>query len=196
MRKSFGFVILMFFVSMMGCGGGAPAGNNGGSPQIPAAPTALTATVANGQVSLSWTGSANASGYHVKRGSASGGPYTLLATSTQASYADTSVSMGTTYYYVVTAYNSAGESGNSNEASATLPRTSHDLLRLAHGQRLRAGNAGAALRHRPAWGQSALCGRHAHPARRQLSRERDRGALRHGQRAHHSRRLSRRNRRR
>lgn len=123
MRKIFGFVILMFFVSMMGCGDGAPTGNNGGSTQIPSAPTALTATAANGQVSLSWTGSAGASGYNVKRGSASGGPYTLLTASTQASYVDSSVSTGSTYYYVVTAFDSAGESGNSNEASATLPHT-------------------------------------------------------------------------
>ena len=121
MRNVFGFVILVFFVSVMGCGGGAPAGNNGESAQIPPAPTALKATAANGQVSLSWTGSA--SGYHVKRGSSSGGPYALLTASTQASYVDASVSVGSTYFYVVTAYDSAGESGNSNEASATLTRT-------------------------------------------------------------------------
>jgi hypothetical protein len=123
MRNIFQFVIYMFFVSVMGCGGGVPGGNNGGSPQIPSAPTALKATAANGQVALSWTGNTSATGYKVKRGSASGGPYALLKASTLTSYADASVSMGSTYYYVVTAYNSAGESGNSNEASATLTHT-------------------------------------------------------------------------
>jgi hypothetical protein len=130
MRKTFGFVIASLLCGMMGCNGAnQAAGNNqssgssGSSPQIPAAPTTLTATAANGQVSLSWTGSASASGYNIKRGSASGGPYTLLTSSTQASYTDTSVNIGATYYYVVTAFNSAGESGNSNEASATLTHT-------------------------------------------------------------------------
>jgi hypothetical protein len=130
MRKTFGFVIASLLCGMMGCNGAnQAAGNNqssgssGSSPQIPAAPTTLTATAANGQVSLSWTGSASASGYNIKRGLASGGPYSLLTTTVQASYTDTSVNIGTTYYYVVTAFNSAGESGNSNEASATLTHT-------------------------------------------------------------------------
>jgi hypothetical protein len=123
MKNSFGFVFALLCCTILGCGGLTPARNNSVTPQIPPAPTALTASAANGQVSLSWTGSARATGYNVKRGSASGGPYTLLTTSTQASYVDTSVSIGSTYYYVVTAYNSSGESGNSNEASATLTHT-------------------------------------------------------------------------
>ena len=121
MRKSFGFVITLFFVGMMGCGGGNR--QSSGSPQVPAAPTTLTASAGNTQVALSWGASANASGYHVKRGQASGGPYTLLADSATTSYTDSAVSSGTTYYYVVSAYNSAGESGNSNEAKATVARS-------------------------------------------------------------------------
>jgi hypothetical protein len=130
MRKTFGFVLALLLCGMMGCNGAnQAAGNNqssgssGSSPQIPPAPTALSAAAASGQVSLSWTGSASASGYNIKRGLASGGPYSLLTTTVQASYTDTSVNIGTTYYYVVTAFNSAGESGNSNEASATLTHT-------------------------------------------------------------------------
>jgi hypothetical protein len=134
MRELFGFVITLFLVSTMSCSGGnqASAGNqqsgSGATPQIPAAPTALTASAGDAQVSLGWSVSANASGYNVKRGLASGGPYTLLASASAASYADASVSNGTTYYYVVTAYNTAGESGNSNEATAKpahLPTTSY-----------------------------------------------------------------------
>jgi hypothetical protein len=123
MREFFRFVITLFLASMIGCGGGTPAGSKGVTPQIPAAPTALKASAGNGQVSLSWTGSANAGGYHVKRGLARGGPYTPLSSGTAVSYVDSAVSSGTTYYYVVSAYNSAGESGNSNEASATFART-------------------------------------------------------------------------
>jgi hypothetical protein len=119
MNKFLGLAILIFFVNMTGCESGT-SNNHNGTPQIPPAPTALKATVANGQVVLSWTGSTGATGYHVKRGAASGGPYTLLSTCTQATYTDTSVSAGITYYYEVTAYNSAGESGSSNEASAIL----------------------------------------------------------------------------
>ena len=88
-------------------------------PTAPAAPANLTATGGNQQVSLFWTASSGATSYNVKRSTASGGPYTTVASPTNASYSDTSVSNGTTYYYVVTAVNTAGESANSNQASAT-----------------------------------------------------------------------------
>ena len=126
MRAFFGFVGTLFLVGMMGCGGenqtagGNQSGGLGGALQVPAAPAALTASAGNAQITLNWGASANASGYHVKRGQASGGPYAQLASSSTASYTDGSVSSGTTYYYVVSAWNSAGESANSNEAKATL----------------------------------------------------------------------------
>ena len=88
-------------------------------PAVPSAPANLTATGGNQQVSLFWTASSNATSYNVKRSTVSGGPYTTVASPTTASYSDTTVSNGTTYYYVVTAVNTAGESANSNQASAT-----------------------------------------------------------------------------
>ncbi|HMK31492.1 MAG TPA: glycoside hydrolase family 44 protein, partial [Terriglobales bacterium] len=60
-----------------------------------------------------------ATSYKVKRGTTSGGPYTQVGAPTSASYSDSGLSNGTTYYYVVSALNSAGESGNSGQASAT-----------------------------------------------------------------------------
>jgi fibronectin type 3 domain-containing protein len=85
----------------------------------PTAPTGLQATAGNAQVSLTWNASAGATSYHVKRSTTSGSAYTQIANPTLASYTDTTVTNGTPYYYVVTALNSAGESGNSNQATAT-----------------------------------------------------------------------------
>jgi len=85
----------------------------------PNAPASLTANATTSQVSLTWTSSTGATSYNVKRSTTSGGPYTTLASQTQTSYVDTAVTNGMTYYYVVTAVNSGGESAPSQEVSAT-----------------------------------------------------------------------------
>ena len=86
----------------------------------PAAPTGLSATAGDTQVSLSWAASSGATSYNVKRGDVSGGPYTTIAAGvTTTSYTNTGLTNGKTYYYVVSAVNSCGESGNSTEVSAT-----------------------------------------------------------------------------
>ncbi|MGO4529476.1 glycoside hydrolase family 6 protein [Paenibacillus sp. 2TAF8] len=86
----------------------------------PAAPTALTATAGNAQVSLAWTASAGATSYNVKRALTAAGPFTTIASNvTATSYTNTGLTNGTTYYYVVSAVNAAGQSANSTVASAT-----------------------------------------------------------------------------
>jgi acid phosphatase len=77
-------------------------------------------------VTLTWTASTSSSisGYNVYRGTVSGGPYTKLTSSVVSgdSYKDSTVSSGTTYYYVVTAVSTTGsESGYSAPATATVP---------------------------------------------------------------------------
>jgi autotransporter-associated beta strand protein len=91
------------------------------SPALaPSAPTGLAAAQGSAQVALTWNGSAGVTGFNVKRAATSGGPYTQIATNlTAAYYVDTNVLNYTTYYYVVTAINATGESGNSSEVSAT-----------------------------------------------------------------------------
>jgi fibronectin type 3 domain-containing protein len=62
--------------------------------------------------------------YNVYRGTTSGGPYTNIGsvTATQNTFTDSTVSSGTTYYYVVRAVIANNlESTNSNEVSATTP---------------------------------------------------------------------------
>jgi cellulose 1,4-beta-cellobiosidase len=53
------------------------------------------------------------------RSTSTGGPYQEVGTGGPASFTDTGLSNGTTYYYVVVAENAGGKSGFSNQASAT-----------------------------------------------------------------------------
>jgi hypothetical protein len=84
----------------------------------PAVPTNLAATAGDSVVTLTWTASSGAKSYYVKRSTTSGGPYTQIAAPASNSYTDTALTNGTTYYYVVSAINSAGESANSAQVSA------------------------------------------------------------------------------
>ena len=81
--------------------------------------------VATHSATLTWIASTSVVvGYNVYRGSTSGGPYTKLNSSLEASttFTDSSVLSGQTYYYVVTAVDSNNvESAYSNEATATIP---------------------------------------------------------------------------
>jgi fibronectin type 3 domain-containing protein len=84
------------------------------------APTGLSGYAYSLQVGLTWNSVANAATYSVKRASASGGPYTAIATGlTTTSYADAAVGFGSPWYYVVTARNAAGESPSSAFVSVT-----------------------------------------------------------------------------
>ena len=86
----------------------------------PFAPTSLAATaVASARVDVSWNASAGASGYNLKRAATSGGPYATIATNLPGlACSDASLTNGTTYFYVVSAINTFGESTNSTEATA------------------------------------------------------------------------------
>lgn len=86
----------------------------------PAAPTGFAASPGNAKVYLTWNAAAGATRYVVKRATASGGPYTTIASPTANNYTDPSVANCSTYYYVVSATNSVGASTNSSEQTATL----------------------------------------------------------------------------
>ncbi len=76
-------------------------------------------------VSLTWNpGDGNAVGYNIYRSTVQAGPFQEINTALDSStnYTDSTVSSGTTYYYVATEVNAEGqESAYSNEVRAVVP---------------------------------------------------------------------------
>ncbi len=85
----------------------------------PAAPAGVSATASNVTVTLTWMASGGATSYQVKRSLTSGSGYATVTNVPGTNVVDGSLAYGTTYYYVVSAANSGGESANSSEVSAT-----------------------------------------------------------------------------
>jgi fibronectin type 3 domain-containing protein len=110
-----------YVVSAVNAGGeSANSAQTSATPEAPpATPGGLAATAGNAQVGLNWNTSSGATSYNVKRATVNGGPYTTITSVTGTGFTDTGLTNGTTYYYVVSASNSGGESGDSIQASAT-----------------------------------------------------------------------------
>ena len=98
-----------------------PASATFAAPSAPATPTGLTATATASGISLDWADQSGVTGYNVYRSDAAAGTYTKLTGTpvTASAYDDTSAPVGTSYYRV-TAVNAAGESAQSDPASATF----------------------------------------------------------------------------
>ncbi|MDE1863194.1 MAG: HYR domain-containing protein [Thaumarchaeota archaeon] len=116
------------------CGGiitGSITGNTAVNDCLPSQPTSLSAAVSPFQINLSWTapspnGGTAITNYNVYRGTSSGSEAKFTTLGNVTSFSDTSAVLGQTYYYYVTAVNSAGESGKSNEVRSMLS-TSYDV---------------------------------------------------------------------
>jgi autotransporter-associated beta strand protein len=85
----------------------------------PAPPASLTASPGNTQITLTWPAATGAASYAVGRSLVTGGPYAIIATPAGLSYADTGLTNGTPYYYVVAGVNTSGTGVDSAEATAT-----------------------------------------------------------------------------
>ncbi len=95
---------------------------SGSTPVLPGnlVATAISAT----QINLTWLdNSNNETGFKVERKTGAGGTYAQIATTAAntTSYSDASVAPSTNYYYRIRATNASGDSGYSNEVSATTP---------------------------------------------------------------------------
>jgi fibronectin type 3 domain-containing protein len=73
----------------------------------PAAPTDVSASAADAQVTVSWTAVTGASSYNVYRSDSQTGTYTKVGTPTTTSYVDTVAAPGT-YYYKASAVSAGG----------------------------------------------------------------------------------------
>jgi len=115
--------------------------DTGGNLTVPAAPTGLTATAGNTQVSLSWLapssdGGSAVTGYDVYEGTSSGGQSSTPVSSSPlppnaTSDTVTGLTNGTTYYFTIEAVNSIGRSVASNQASATPMASSSGYWEVA-----------------------------------------------------------------
>ena len=150
-----------YFYVVTAVSGSGESGNSSevnATPQaavtIPAVPSGLVATPGDTTVSLTWNAVSGATSYHVKRSTTSGAE-TQIAAPTTNSFADTGLTDGTKYFYVVSAVNSAGESANSTEVNATPaaavvdvtitvdPTKTHAISLYIYGTNFYSGNTNA-----------------------------------------------------
>jgi subtilase family protein/fibronectin type III domain protein len=101
----------------------APTPTTSPSPTAtpPPPPAGVTATAASlTQINVAWSDCVGETGYQVERALASAGPWSTVATlaTNVNSYADKNLQSGTTYYYRVSSFNTAGNSAPSSTASA------------------------------------------------------------------------------
>ena len=79
-------------------------------PSVPTNVTATDGTVSN-RIDVSWSASADATGYYIYRATSdSSGSAIQIDSTSSTTYSDTTASAGTTYYYFVKAYNPSNES--------------------------------------------------------------------------------------
>ncbi|MEO7098770.1 MAG: MBG domain-containing protein [Luteolibacter sp.] len=119
------------------------SGSAAQTPPPPAPPANLSATPGNHSASLTWSPSFDATSYNMKRSTVAGGPYAPIGSTVGTSYLDSPLVNGTTYHYVVSAINSAGEGSDSPDiAVIPAPVTSTTTLASSPGT---SGNYGTAV---------------------------------------------------
>ncbi len=91
---------------------------------FPSAPTGVTANAGDGQATISWNTVSGATSYNIYWSTTSGVTKTTgtKITGTISPYTHTGLTNGTTYYYVITAVNSYGESSESSPSVSATPQ--------------------------------------------------------------------------
>ena len=114
-------IVLIFFVAVFLVACSSSGGSSTEPTTAPAAPTGVTATAGDGQVTIAWTAVSGATSYNIYWSTTTGvtpANGTKITGATNP-YTQTGLTNGTPYYYVVTAVNGNGESTASTQVSAT-----------------------------------------------------------------------------
>jgi xyloglucan-specific exo-beta-1,4-glucanase len=121
------YLLALTAALLVACGGGGGGSGGGGNPPPPApvtrpgAPTAMTATAGNNQVTITWGAVAGATSYNIYRSTTAGQQGASVGTSTGTSFVDTTAVNGTAYLYQVTAVNAGGEGQPSTQSTSVTP---------------------------------------------------------------------------
>jgi hypothetical protein len=100
----------------------------------PSPPSSVNTSDGDGQVSLSWAASKDATTYAVKRSIKNAGPFETVASGlTSTTFTDITAGNGMTYQYTVSSVNSNGESSASDIATASLPKSPVQISLLPRG---------------------------------------------------------------
>ena len=110
--------ITLLLLALAGCGGSSDTPSQ--QIQAPGAPAGVTVAAGDTQATVSWTAAAGATSYNIYYGTAAGVTTTTGAKVVNAATPQTITSLtnGSSYYFVVTAVNAAGESAVSGEVTA------------------------------------------------------------------------------
>lgn len=128
-KKTSLFVILAFFTVMLTALTSCETGGHSSSsvmiipkPTGVTAPSGIAAVAGNGSVTLTWTSVSAATSYNIYMDAQTGvskSSYGDKFSSDATSFTTASLQNGAKYYFVITAVNATGESGESTEISAT-----------------------------------------------------------------------------
>ncbi len=111
--------VSLLFV-LFACGGSGTSSSSNTTTSVPATPASVAAACGDKKITVSWAAASGATLYNVYRSTTAGTAGALVGNSSTTSYVDTAGTVGTTYYYTITAVNSYGESTASSEASKTF----------------------------------------------------------------------------
>jgi xyloglucan-specific exo-beta-1,4-glucanase len=118
---------------LAGCSGEAvPLTAPSPPPTVPAAPAAVNANDGIAQVTVTWTAVTGATSYAIYRSTIQGQQGAPVGSTSAASFVDWTALDGTTYSYVVTASNGAGEGPASSPATIT-PATRWTTVKMGGG---------------------------------------------------------------